>query len=436
MSKLLKIVIVLALLVFVLAPGVTGFLVESSIEKAESGYGQAIENAPFNIVGSDFKRGWFSSDQTLEVNVTDETILAVLHGLGGRLDLDETPTLVIETTATHGVIPLASPARGGLRPAVAQTESTFVLKYPDASSVTLPIRIYSSLGTGQWARLIADTVEVGDAQDPTYVNWDGADVSATFGDTSKYEGTVGTVNARTPEMSLSTTPVSVKGNFRKTQYEFDESESEIAFDEFKLTVPGPENNVSMVLNDLKAFGSLELDGDRVVIASNMTTGIIDNPVMPVKKTTISAKYNFDAASMSTIMAKANSSTSEDSLSQADTEALMAAFDTLITKGGNVTMDTMEIAFDEGTMSMTLDINLPPGSTSPLEAFANGTAAGNLVIPDAVVAALSAVRPELESGLAMASMMGFVEQKNGAYQAELVYENGVMLLNGLPVPLPF
>lgn len=100
------------------------------------------------------------------------------------------------------------------------------------------------------------------------------------------------------------------------------------------------------------------------------------------------------------------------------------------------MDKMNVEFDEGTMAMNVDVQLPPGSATPMEAIENGLATGTVSVPETVVEALSALSPELAGGFGMATMMGFVEQKDGAYQADVRYENGILLLNGLPVPLPF
>lgn len=436
MSKLLKIVLPLALLVFVLAPGVTGFLVESKIEEMEGGYEQVIQKGPFRLVGSDFQRGWFSSEQTVQIDVTDPDILGLLHTLGGKTGVTDLPSLVIETTANHGVIPLASPAKGGLKPAVAQLESTLILQYPDNSRIVLPAKVYSSLGTSQWARLIAEPMQIEDLEEGATINWGGADVSASFGKTSTYEGVIEQTVIETPEVTMELSPVQIKGNMRQTQYDFDESDSVITTERLKLSMSGPGGDAQMVVNNVDMRGGLKLAGERAVVDSYLTTGAIETPAMTIRQIDMSSEYDLDAATLSTLISESNKLADLEDADVQDTEAFFEAMNTLMLKGGHVKMDKMNVEFDEGTMAMNVDVQLPPGSATPMEAIENGLATGTVSVPETVVEALSALSPELAGGFGMATMMGFVEQKDGAYQADVRYENGILLLNGLPVPLPF
>ncbi len=438
MSRLLKIAIALALIIFILAPGVTGFLVESSIEKAESGYGQALESGPFELVDTSFDRGWFSSDQSLELNLTDPKVALALHAIGGHDSVGELPTLLIDTTATHGVIPLVNPAVGGLRPAIAQTESSLSLKYPDGTRVELPVKVYSSLGTGQWARLLAEPIAATSPNGDTNVAWEGADISAKFGNTTTYSGSIGALDIDGNGARLETSEVTVEGRIEKGAYAFSESESSMSLDKVTLTPPSASGE-AIVLTDLRGNGSVALDGDRAVAVSNFSIGGIDNSTLKIDRVDMIANYNVDATALSAFVdesRKLQASGDDEDAMAAGAEATLAAMSQILEKGASLRLEKFDVAVEGGTMTVDLDVDLPPGSDSMQLALASGSAAGNVVIPDAVVSTLGVLSPEISSGLTMAAMMGFVQQKDGAYRASVSYKNGVLMLNDLPVPLPF
>ncbi|MFK8032018.1 MAG: DUF945 family protein [Gammaproteobacteria bacterium] len=436
MSRLLKILAPLALVVFIIAPGVTGFLVKSSIDKAETGYGQAIEKGPFKLVENNFERGWFSSDQTLELDVTDSEFASILHVIGGYTDATDMPSLVIETTATHGVIPLASPSQGGLRPAIAQTESTITLKYDDGELVPLPVKVYSSLGTGQWARLVAEPLNRLSPDGTSTVNWEGADVSASFGKTTRYDGRIGAFDLDSPEARLQSSPINIDGSFTKTKFAFDESQSSMSMEKLTVTPAAATGQMPIVLNDFKANGNLEVDGARAVVTSNINIGAVENSNLNILGIEIASNFDVDAEALSAVTVETRKNQTNQELSAQDAEALFAALSALLTKGGHMKFDKFDIAVEGGTLSMDLDVDLPPGSMTPMEAMSQGKASGNVVIPESVVEALSAVSPDITNSLNMAAMMGFVQQKDNAYRAEVSYANGVLMLNDLPVPVPF
>ena len=441
MSRLLKIAIALLLVVFILAPGVTGFLVESSIEEAESGYGKAIEQGPFKMVNSSFERGWFSSDQSLELDLTDPQLAVVLHLIGGRDTLDELPRLAIETKATHGIIPLANPALGGLRPAVAQTESTLSLKYSDGEIVELPVKVYSSLGTGRWVRIMADPISAVAPDNRGEVNWDGADLSATLGNTTTYQGDIGALVFEGDGARLETTPMTIEGKFTKGDYAFSESESSMSVERLTLTPPASTQQDPIVVKNIRGTGSLELMGDRAVTVANLNIGGIDNATMAVDAIEIVTHYDVDAAALSEFIAanqklQSQYTKDDDDLMAENARATFASMMQMLAGGAKLDLEKFNVTVDSETMKVNLNVDIPAGSNSPQAAMAGGQAAGNIVIPDAMVKTLSAVSPDIAGGLTMAAMMGFVQQKDGAYESRISYKDGILMLNDLPVPLPF
>ncbi len=436
MSRLVKIAVVLALLIFIIAPGVTGFLVESSIEKAETGYGQFINSGPFELIDDSFDRGWFSSDQTVELKLTEPDIAAVLHAIGGHTDSSQLPSLLVDTTATHGVIPLVSPAHGGLRPAIAQTESTLSLKYSDGTLVSLPVKIYSSLGTGQWARVVADPIVNPDLGPDVQIKWDGADISANFGDTTRYEGSIGTLNLTRNGSRIETTPLSIEGSFKKTRFAFGESESSMTLEKLVLAQPASMGHDPVTVNNIKGSGGLGVEGSRAIATSRLSVGSVNNAPVDIEGIELDANYDIDADAFSDFILESRKLQADNGGDTVDTDAMMAAMSRMLEKGGRFNLSKFDVQIGDGTLSMDLDVKLPEGSNSLQAAMANGEASGNVVIPETVVEALSAVSPELASGLTMAAMMGFVQQRDGAYEAKVSYKNGILLLNDLPVPLPF
>ncbi len=437
MSRLVKIAAVLALLVFIIVPGVTGFLVESSIEKAETGYGQAINSGPFELVNDTFERGWFSSDQNLELKLTEPEVAAVLHAIGGHKGGAEVPSLLVDTKATHGVIPLASPSRGGLRPAVAQTESTLSLKYKDGTVVPLPVKVFSSLGTGQWARIIADPVIDPDLGPDTKIQWDGADISANFSSSATtYEGKIGALNLDASGSRIESTPLAIEGNFKKTRFEFSTNQTSMALEKITIAPPAAMGHDPVTVNSIKGSAGLELDDSRAIATSKLSVGAVENAPMAIDGMELDAVYDVDAEALSAFIRESRKIQADYDSNNTDPTAILAAMNQILAEGAEFHLNKLNVEIGGGTLSMNLNVKLPEGSNSTQAAMANGEASGNVVIPDSVVEALGAVSPELAGGLTMAAMMGFVQQRDGAYEARVSYKNGVLLLNDLPVPLPF
>ncbi|MEM7082822.1 MAG: DUF945 family protein [Pseudomonadota bacterium] len=435
MSKFLKIALALALIVFIVAPGVTGFLVESAIEKEESAYTQMIEQGPFKLADSSFERGWFSSDQTVELDLTDPAVAAGLHLIGGA-DHDGLPKLVIETKATHGVIPLASPAKGGLRPAIAQTESALSLKYGNGEMIELPVTVYSSLGAGQWARIVADPIDNFKLEDEATVSWDGADISATIGDKSTFSGSLGSVQLASAEGTMNTSEMTIEGTHDIRRFKLGEGETNIKLDNMRFSAAQAG---SFELNDLAVKSSMAVDDGRAIAQSDFLIGDIQTSVMNIDGIDMSAIYNVNAAALEKFIEltqELQSSALADESELEDPAAMMAAMQDLLAEGVGFTLERFNVEMGGDTLKMDLDMQLPPGTTSLPAVMANGQASGNMVIPEGVVSAISELSPDVANGFMMASMMGFVEEKDGAFEARMSYKDGVLLLNDLPVPLPF
>ena len=326
------------------------------------------------------------------------------------------PNLLIETTATHGVIPLANPSLGGLRPAIAQTESTLSLKYDDGTRVPLPIKVYSSLGTGQWARMVAEPIDAASPDGDAQVKWNGADISAKFGSTTTYEGSIGALDFEGNGARIATTPLTVKGTFKQQGvFVFSESESSMSLDKVTLTPPAGTQQGPIVLNDLRGMGSVELVGDRAVAVSNLSIGGIDNSTLQINRIDMVANYDIDALALSDFIkriaqAPVQRRSDNDDAMAANAEATLAAMSQILIRGARLKLEQFDIAVDGGTMTMDLTVDVPAGSNSPQAAMSNGQAAGNVVIPDAVVKTLGALSPEIAGGLTMAANDGVCAAK--------------------------
>ena len=109
------------------------------------------------------------------------------------------------------------------------------LKYNDGTVVPLPVKVYSSLGAGQWARVLADPIDATSPDGTATVNWEGADISAKFGSTTSYTGALGALSVEGNGARIESTPVELEGSFKQGKYAFSESESSVALDRITLT---------------------------------------------------------------------------------------------------------------------------------------------------------------------------------------------------------
>lgn len=436
MKTLLKIMLPLLLIVFVLAPGVTGFFVESAIDDTETGYQQFFDQQDVTLIDSSYERSWFSSDQTTELSLDNPQLASFFVALFGVDDSQALPTLLIETKANHGVLPIADVRHGGLRPAIAQTTSHLHLKYPSGKVVDLPLTFYSRVGTNHWGKLVADPVatQIKQQGQVAQLLWDGGSAEFTAGNAITYEGDVGKLSLNGAAGNLSLTPMKFFGSYEKTPFAFGQSSSTINLPRATMTM---SNGQKLEVNNLRGFGDLKVVDSRAIVTTSFESGRMVLPSVKIDSTKIAMRYDLDAQAFSTfysIMEQAG--TPKSGHAADDPEMVLDALSTLLREGGRVAMENIDIGIEGAIVHADIDLSVPRGHNDPLTAFQNGTGSGNFLLPEAALIALGDYAPELSGAITMGAAIGIIEKRGTDYVAKIEFAQGVLLVNGLPVPLPF
>lgn len=429
--KLLKWIIPAALLVFVLAPGLIGYTVESNIEEQTGGMAAIPLSSQVSISNTTVDRGWFGSDVDTEMSIDNPVISALVAGIYGE-DSSEPPVFIVRTRASHGVLPLASPGKGGLRPALAQGESDVFVRFGDSQEQKLPIKVYSSTGVNKWLKMVVDPISNVALEDGATLSFAGAELSGTAGNNSNISGHIGDVNLSSPDFTMDIAKTNVETEMEFGQYAFPESSTTVSMP--SIVVKSNDDGTAMSLKDMIMNAGLNVKGGRAILATKLETGAIENPGMNIDGVSLDMAYDLDADAFSKFQELANAAGSEPTNEQQ--QAIMGAMMGMLEKGGSVAVKTLDIDLGGSNAHLDLNLELPPGVNNPMMAIGSLSGEGNLVIPEAFVAKLQQISPEIGGGLAMASMTGFVQVVDGNYQTNMKFENGVLLLNDLPVPLPF
>ncbi len=440
MKLILKMLLPLLLLIFIVAPGVTGFLVESAVEENQGDVGTLMKSSPFELLDNDFRRGWFQSGQTTELGIKEPRIVSMLQQIAGASETTTRPSLVVETTAAHGVIPLANPEKGGFKPAVAQTESELFLKYNDGRIVDLPFTVYSSLGLGEWAKIDADPIKeiITTDRGTVDLDWQGGTVQLTRGSSITAAGDLKQLKLHSDQGSLEWSALAFKSDVTMGQYAFADSDNSIEISSAKFT---SVDKSEVSLDDFRMQGGVEAHNGRALATGQITSGPIMVAGLTIDTTDAAMRYNVDAVAFSALyellkqQPSALTQNDNSAPAVADSAAIFAALGKLATQGARVTIEKFDIALNGESISLAFDLEIPPDYSDPVQALRNGTGNGEFTIPQSVVDLLSQVKPEIGSAVQMGAGFGFIKKQGNNYSTTIVFENGVLLLNDLPVPLP-
>jgi len=432
MKTLLKWAVPVALLLFVLVPGITGFMVESKFDQqAERLQGLPL-TSQITVDKTTIDRGWFGSDVDTELRIANPVLNAVISGMYGN-ESGEAPLFLVRTNASHGVLPLASPGKGGLRPAIAQGESEVFVRFGQGEEHKLPMKLYTSSGMSQWMKLVADPIDKMQVEDGAQISFSGAELAGSVSsESADISGFIGDISIDSPEFSVKVGRSKIDSEMDSGKYGMPEGKTRVSIP--SLAMNSAEAGQSISVKDMEIYADLDVDGDRALMATRYSTGAIENPGMNVDGINLDMTYDLDAEAVANLQKLAKAAGAEPT--PQEKEAMSAAMMSIMEKGGRIAVKSFDIDVGGSNAHFDLDLELPPGVNNPLMAIGSLKGAGELKIPESFVAKLQELSPEIGGGLAMASMTGFIKLENGNYQTTMKLENGALLLNDLPVPLPF
>ena len=378
-----------------LTPGLVGRFAEQALsEHVELA---RRETQGITIRSEHHERRWFRSQSRQRVEIIDSELEARLRELL-NLDADaQTPDLLIDTRIDHGPIPFTSLAHehGSLVPGLARSVSSLSLDRGDADSMPLLARMTGTLGFGGTfgavLRVEAGSTLVEGPIDGNAASWSTIDLTFDIGASG--------------------------GGF---ELSIDSLEAENAGGRYAL---GP----------IEIAGSAETSGGRVDMRFRASLHIDEAPGVDASRIAIEAGLDgVDGARLARLREVVEAMASE-----ADDAAAMAAMEreilAVLAAGLEFRLDRLDIEVPRGRTETRLSLTMASSDavdydwSSALEAMACDA---ELSVAEAAVEAAM----QTNDSIIAAVGTGFLKKDGEVYRMRVKCSNGLMTVNGAPLPL--
>jgi len=429
------VILLLALAVIVLvSPGLVGRLAEESMD--ENLDWAANESQEVTVTSQGFERGWFSSEGQHRVELRDGDLRDALLLLVVNSDLDGIPALIIDTRIDHGLVPVTSMARekGSLAPGLGSAVSTLHLEFENGETIDIPGTIYSEVGlTGELqSNLMLEPGTFSDGEETA--QWGNVDVLITTSPSTNiidFKGDVDELAFVSPYNEVTIGPLRFEGDQQRTS--FGPYIGDAAFTIDKITMPSSWGQDSM--GPISFTSAVAIDNDAL---SGRTTILLDNlPFGDFGRARINMDISADDVDAEAL---GNLTRALDALSDraSDDEVRLAVEDDLkqlLAAGFELQVVQLDIALQPGTISATL--NLEVDDTDP-DAFVWTSAllALDATLDLSVPAELMDYAISLDPQVGAAVGMGFLRRNQDVYEMEATFKNGLLTINGAPMPVPW
>ena len=432
MKKGLVVVLVLLAAVILVSPAIVGRMAEQSMD--ENLNWAAPESGAVSVTSESFDRGWFSSEGQHRIEIKDGELLSAMSTMG--MQTDELPVLLINTKLDHGLIPVSSMGRekGSLAPGLGSAVSTLAIESPDGEVVEIPGTIYSKVGLGGELR---SNYIVGPGS-----HTDG-DVTASWGSTNidiktdpssgeaVFKGQIGDLSIDSGTEGVSLGGITFEGEQIPTEYGFAVGQVEFAVDELVVASPGAPGPMSMAVT-----ADTQLDGEDVNADATVSMTMRKLPQLGDMTLDLDlAIEGADAASMGRLEQVVNSL---DPAAQQDPMAMYAAMEDdlkqLFASGFALNFNRFDITIPQGTITSKLLFSFGEDDIDTFEwtsLLLNTEAAIDLSIPEPIVEMVMAMNPQAS----MAIGGGYLVKEGDAYVLKAEMKQGLLTVNGAPIPLP-
>lgn len=432
MKKGVIALILLAVLIIIVSPGIVGKLAEQQVD--ENLNWAAEESGELVVTSQSFDRGWFSSEGQYRVALGDGQIRAALAILADNES--ELPVLLINTHLDHGLIPVSSLAReqGSLAPGLGSAVSTMAVEFADGERFDVPGTIYSTAGLGgeldSRYLLEAGSTVVEDGE----VTWQESDINVAARSQSgefDFDGVVGTMTFGNQQQLVTVDGVTFDGSQVTTEYGFNVGDVEINVGPLTTSAGGQPIAGNQGINFV---ASSSLEGG--LTAANMRL-TLDEQVVPMfgnLSVFIDMAFdNIDAASLQALTERL-----EASAAGQDPTMIMATagaeLQDLVAAGFNVNISQLDVALPMGTVESNLSIVVPKSDSANFEwtsLLLKTEASMDLKIPEALVQLASSMDPQV--GMLIAG--GFLVKNDEFYEMDADLKQGLLKVNGAPIPIP-
>lgn len=434
MKKSVLALILLAVLIIIVSPGIVGKLAENTV--GENLNWAAEESGELIVSSEGFDRGWFSSEGQHRVELAEGGLRTAMTSAAGSTGDAQLPVLLIDTHLDHGLIPVTSMTReeGSLAPGLGSAVSTLAIESGDGEKIDIPGTIYSKIGLGgdldshYIVEAGAQTVDGGE------VTWQASTInivaSARTGNV-EFEGDIGAMTFGNGQQTVSIDGLTFAGQQTPSSYGFNVGKFDLKMGALSSDGGGPSVGGMQGLQ-VKASSSVD-DG---VAAAAMRFEMSGQTVPGFGDISIIADLAF-----SSIDAEALGAVSKrlEGLAGAPNpdQIMMAAeeeFKDLFAAGFDVGVEQFDVALPMGTVQMKMTVEIP---SSDRAAFAwsslllDTVASLDLRVPEALVQLASSMNPQTGAIIGM----GYLKKDGDFYILDADLKKGLLTINGAPIPIP-
>jgi hypothetical protein len=424
--------ILLAVLIIIVSPGIVGKLAENSV--GENLNWAARESGELVVTTTGFDRGWFVSEGQHRVELKDGAIRSLLSAAAS--DDMPLPVLVINTRIDHGLVPITSMSReqGSLAPGLGSAISTLSVELAPGETFALPGTIYSKvgLGGGLESRYIveAGTKTVDDGE----VTWEPITIDVTTDPNSGklvFDGEVGAMTFGNDQQVVAIDGLTIKGRQTKTQYGFHVGDVDLTMGTMKIDAGGIDAGgmqglavkgaTSVSAGKAEGTGRLEISGQHI-------PGFGDVSVIADL-----AFGGLDAVALGVVAESFRelSGQPDPAMALADAEGPLKD---LVAAGFNMRMDQFDVALPMGTVEMKMTIDVPESDRAAFEwtsLLLQTEASVYVSVPEALVQFATSMDPQAGAIVGM----GYLKKEGAVYIMDADMKKGLLTVNGAPIPIP-
>ena len=428
MKKSVVALLIILAMVVLISPGIIGRLAEKSVD--DNLNWAAAERDDIVVTSTGFDRGWFTSAGQHRVELHEGELRDMLFGASDMAATDSLPVLIIDTHLDHGLIPVSSMARdhGSLMPGLGSAVSTLSIEFADGSVVDLPGTIFSNVGlTGALESnfmLEPDGVDADGAR----LDWGKADfiitVSPANGDIG-VSGQLGSFAIASDGETVIVDTLDVSVDHAATPFGFTVGSAKMMLKSFAVIDAA----------DTTTIGPIFVDSDSAIddgrLSADVTFRMENAPVPnfgPANIEIVTRLENVDAATLGQLRR------SLKAMSTADTTVIEGDLHRLLASGLELHFDQLDIELPLGQITSRISAVVSESDDADLtwaSALLSLDASANISLPVRFVDMMTEAYPDMHAVIAM----GFLRRKGDYYTMEAAFENGLLTVNGAPMPLP-
>ena len=433
MKKSVIALILLAVLIIIVSPGIVGKLAENSV--GESLNWAAEESGEIVVTSDAFDRGWFSSEGQHRVTLGQGQLRSTVTDMAGADD-DALPVLLINTHIDHGLIPLTSMSReqGSLMPGLGSAVSTLAIELGDGETINIPGTIYSEVGlAGDLdSRYIveAGTHVVEDGE----ISWQATTINVITSERSsnmEFNGDIGPMTFGNETQVVAIDGVKITGKQARTAYGFNVGDVDMRLGEITISSTGVALGGMKGLN---VMASSSVDDGRAAAAVRME--LSGQTVPGYGDISVIADLDLaglDAKSLGAVTRRLNTLANNTDPAQILAIAEPELKD-LFAAGFDMSVEQFDVALPMGTVETQMSFEFPGSDGAAFEwtsLLLSSVANINVRVPEALVQFASSVNPQAGALVGM----GYLKKDGDIYIMDADFKKGLLTINGAPIPIP-